>query len=1187
MRLLLKVLLISFFPYFLFSFDGDNDFVTDEIESLLGTNPNQFNNFSGYNDNKTHFQYAFNLNDQWDQYLDSYTNAEVYSEIYAGNSKFWRPTSAGVEGLIVYKFSFDKEISEAKLHAQLYAWTDGADVSFDSSARAFLECSIDGINWELVNESTPPNASEVFPVVDISSIVSGHNDLYLRARLLSSRSWGSDGLIFSQFLRTNPNNMKSFVLDVDFIDEESVSDFVGDDLMIPSSLNIYSEGSGIIKAYVEFPTGNGTYDPFESFTDALNGVYDEGEDFVDYNGDGEWGQYYDYIADHRSEYYDEPFTDALNGEYDEGEEFVDVNGDGVWGTYEEWEVNEWREFYDEPFTDALNGEYDEGEDFVDVNGDGVWGTYEEPYFDEIWDFLPEPFTDGNNNGVYDEGEYFEDYNGDGVRGWYEDVYYSEGSHSYDEPFTDALNGVYDGGEDFVDISGDGEWGQYEEIYYEDWVNIYDEPFTDALNGVYDEGEEFVDIYGDGRWGQYEDHVYDEHYEYYDEPFTDALNGVYDEGEDFADSQFREVTIDSLNLLYNGENFILSAIPETGHDFVNWSDGYSEISSEKSLYLSYTADTYSVYKAKFSNNLDNAIDEFNDALSDVEDEVDSIIDGSDDLDNSLDTVEDEIDNILDSSNIDNSLDALEDAATNIEDEIDDLLSSDNIEDEVDEEIESLEVVYMFGSKPEKGGARFLNTDSVSLGIFEGDIYSPISEEEEVENNIFLSGVVAGYGTVDPSDYLDKVIWMRVFNNLGDTFYIRDTSWPKFQNVTVDEYGRLGRDFTINGGTAPSDIVISPLGNQGVNIITNDGINGEGLSLNFSGVVSGLDNALVDALMASRDAAIAERDAANNDLVAAIAERDAAIAERDAANNDLVAAISERDTAILERDAAIADYYAAVTDYAVVVAQTANDYDALTIALADAVAERDAAIIERDSRPTRESYNLLQAESENKHSLEEIRDLRPGSKMIQVIDNKINLSMVIEESDDLNSWNEGSTMNMEIPIEEGSNKKFYRFKMNDSESESSDGYANSVFSIVEGGYTWHEAKVDAESRGGRLAVLSTEMSEIRALNIINQFDGPLWIGLTDEETEGEYKWINGESLTYSNWWNGFPSNSSLENYVHINWINRNDVIWYNGPYQQDQRRWNDASHNDPNVGPIDPNYQGNHNYSRGYLLEVPAP
>ena len=55
------------------------------------------------------------------------------------------------------------------------------------------------------------------------------------------------------------------------------------------------------------------------------------------------------------------------------------------------------------------------------------------------------------------------------------------------------------------------------------------------------------------------------------------------------------------------------------------------------------------------------------------------------------------------------------------------------------------------------------------------------------------------------------------------------------------------------------------------------------------------------------------------------------------------------------------------------------------------------------------------------------------------------------------------------------------MNDSESESSDGYANSVFSIVEGSYTWEEAKADAESRGGRLAVLDAQHKQ----NLVESF------------------------------------------------------------------------------------------------------
>ena len=53
-------------------------------------------------------------------------------------------------------------------------------------------------------------------------------------------------------------------------------------------------------------------------------------------------------------YPNEDFTDQLNGVYDEGEPFIDLNNDGIWNPNEE-------------FTDELNGVYDEGEPFVDLN----------------------------------------------------------------------------------------------------------------------------------------------------------------------------------------------------------------------------------------------------------------------------------------------------------------------------------------------------------------------------------------------------------------------------------------------------------------------------------------------------------------------------------------------------------------------------------------------------------------------------------------------------------------------------------------------------------------------------------------------------------------------------------------------------------------------------------------------------
>ena len=92
----------------------------------------------------------------------------------------------------------------------------------------------------------------------------------------------------------------------------------------------------------------------------------------------------------------------------------------------------------------------------------------------------------------------------------------------------------------------------------------------------------------------------------------------------------------------------------------------------------------------------------------------------------------------------------------------------------------------------------------------------------------------------------------------------------------------------------------------------------------------------------------------------------------------------------------------------------------------------------------------------------------------------------------------------------------------------------FQIIEGDFTWHEAKADAEARGGRLAVLNTQ-EKIDAANEYLLGLGTwnyTFIGLTDEEVEGSWKWVTGELLTVDNWNSREPNGGTGENYGHIN-------------------------------------------------------
>jgi protein disulfide-isomerase len=121
----------------------------------------------------------------------------------------------------------------------------------------------------------------------------------------------------------------------------------------------------------------------------------------------------------------------------------------------------------------------------------------------------------------------------------------------------------------------------------------------------------------------------------------------------------------------------------------------------------------------------------------------------------------------------------------------------------------------------------------------------------------------------------------------------------------------------------------------------------------------------------------------------------------------------------------------------------------------------------------------------------------------------------------------------------------------------------YRLIEGEYTWHEAKMDAEDRGGHLAtVTSPEEWEI----ICSLFDADFrqittWLGATDEEEEGVWKWVTGEAWTFEAWNPGEPNNDydGAEDYLHV---------WRYDEFPASQS-WNDCAQD---------------HSSGGYLLEL---
>ena len=68
--------------------------------------------------------------------------------------------------------------------------------------------------------------------------------------------------------------------------------------------------------------------------------------------------------------------------------------------------------------------------------------------------------------------------------------------------------------------------------------------------------------------------------------------------------------------------------------------------------------------------------------------------------------------------------------------------------------------------------------------------------------------------------------------------------------------------------------------------------------------------------------------------------------------------------------------------------------------------------------------------------------------------------------------------------------------------------------------------------------------------------LWIGLNDENDEGDYRWHDGTPFIYRNWGDGQPGDGDDEDYVHITGTNMGSI---------EPASWNDLE-DDPQYFPV---------------------
>ena len=97
---------------------------------------------------------------------------------------------------------------------------------------------------------------------------------------------------------------------------------------------------------------------------------------------------------------------------------------------------------------------------------------------------------------------------------------------------------------------------------------------------------------------------------------------------------------------------------------------------------------------------------------------------------------------------------------------------------------------------------------------------------------------------------------------------------------------------------------------------------------------------------------------------------------------------------------------------------------------------------------------------------------------------------------------------------------------------------------GSATWTTARTNCSNMGGHLVTITTSGEQ----SFLYGLWPSGWIGLTDEVTEGTWRWVTGETYSYKNWNSGEPNNSGNEDYVQFvsngrwNDLNNNSSLPY---------------------------------------------
>ena len=248
---------------------------------------------------------------------------------------------------------------------------------------------------------------------------------------------------------------------------------------------------------------------------------------------------------------------------------------------------------------------------------------------------------------------------------------------------------------------------------------------------------------------------------------------------------------------------------------------------------------------------------------------------------------------------------------------------------------------------------------------------------------------------------------------------------------------------NGMVAEKDITITTLnttvGEKNALIVQKDNQYNEleerrvAEAQQLNGIIETRNNTISSntATIASLNQTIAQKDTA---YATVVAERDARPTQEQCDSNATEARLAGRN----EVTTSPAVYQLiSISTYNTAIAE--RDARPTAEQLAAVVAERDArptqtsyntVVAERNARPTEEAYNALITERDARPTIEEVKDARLGSVILQPdeANQSVKIRFSVEETDDFRTWTKRDEINeITVPLDVG--KRFYRFALED--------------------------------------------------------------------------------------------------------------------------------------------------------------